>query len=104
MLEEELVYTYAIRSACIYGVIPESVSQFTGKKDINGKEIYYDTDRCKFKLWDSASGKWLELECIFTWNDEEMRTELDVFGSSMITCLWYDYQNMKDFEIIEEKK
>jgi len=75
----------------------ESIMQFTGLEDKNGKEIYYNSDIIKFKLYNE------EFIGVFNFNNEEMRAEIDIYNKDEYVCLWYDCINMKEFEVIGNK-
>jgi hypothetical protein len=82
--------------------------QFILLKDINDKEIYYDCEIVKFKYYydeycnDSynVNNDYIEMIGIFHFNDIDLRTEIEVFNQPNYISLWYDYERMKDFEII----
>jgi hypothetical protein len=78
------------------------VLYFTGRTDKNGKEIYYNSDICKFSYWFFCEQ--IELKVIFIWDDKEMRTKLETIGDYPFTPLWYDEVFTRDFEIIGTKQ
>lgn len=73
--------------------------QYTGLKDKNGVEIYYNCDKFKFLFF--YAGEWIELVGVFDFNDYELKAEIDIDQHPQgFTCLTYNPQVMKDFEII----
>lgn len=75
--------------------------QKIGLTDINGKEIIADSSIVQFNFIDSKNQN-NPLEGVFTWNDIELRYEIDIPEQfDPFTCLSYNPETMKDFIIID---
>jgi hypothetical protein len=84
---------------------PINIYQSTGKTDIHGQEIYYDFSIVKFKFYDAEDhAKYEEAICVFHFNEDKLRAEIDIYNVPKIVCLWYFVEDMKDFEIIGNVK
>ena len=88
----------------VYEIDIKSLSQFTGLKDKKGKEIYAASDIFKFTYLEELDKK-IELIGIFTFSEEDLRYEIDVYGNIRYLCLSYIGNGVfSDFEIIGTKQ
>ncbi len=72
-------------------------------KDKNGNPIK-EGDTFKFKYLQNL-GDDIELVGSFSWNDFDLRYEIDVFDNDYYTCLYYQSNGvMRDFELIKESE
>lgn len=86
-----------------------------GLKDINGKKIYADCSIVEFEhkykqrakkqngiytLENFHTEKTEILQAFFTWNNEELRYELDILNHDFFVCLDFT-STMKNFKIID---
>lgn len=81
--------------------------QFSGLKDKNDVEIYFDSEIFKFKY--KINRPYITKEDLFelltgvlTWNDEELRAEIDIYPEKCgLVCLSFlGNGQMYDFEVI----
>lgn len=78
----------------------EHIMQYTGKKDKNNKEIYADSTIFKFKYLEELY-KPVELIGSFTFNEEDLRYEIDIYNHDRYIVLNYIGNGLfYDFEII----
>jgi uncharacterized phage protein (TIGR01671 family) len=85
-------------------VIPETIGQLIGKKDIKDKNIY-EGDIFKFKFMEELNRS-IELIGSFCWNDQDLCYEIDIYSPEYpeYVCLSYiDNGQMYNFEIIGNK-
>ena len=69
-------------------------------KDKNGKQIL-PGQNFKFKFLENLHEDPIELIGSFCWNQEELRFEIDIWGSNYYTCLSYVSNGvMRDFELL----
>jgi hypothetical protein len=59
-----------------------------GLKDINEREIYADSSIVKFTYVDAVDGSY-DMIGVFTYNDIELRYEIDIYNQLKFTCLSY---------------
>jgi hypothetical protein len=87
----------------LYPVNKNSIGERVGLKDLQGKDIY-DNHIVEFGFY--REGLACRLKGKFSWNDDSLRYELDIFDNYEFACLWYDNLRMGSFEIVgdyEEK-
>jgi len=78
----------------------DSIVRFVGLYDINKIKIF-EKQLFKFKFrYDLTSMDYIDLVGYFTYDDIELRYQIDVKHNSMYVCLNYMYDRMYDFEII----
>lgn len=84
-----------------------SVHNYIGKKDSNDNKIYADSSIVEFVFKDSKTSENVKLKGFFTWNDEDLRYEIDILNDSDYICLNYRIDlicNMKIIDTIQENK
>lgn len=82
----------------------DGIMQYTGLKDKNGTEIYSDCDIFKFKYLEQLD-KEIELTGSFTFNEDDLRYEIDIYGHDRYIVLNYIGNGIFfDFEIIGTKQ
>lgn len=87
-------------------VIPETICESVGIKDIHGKDIYADSDIVRFKFLHSTN-ELIELIGCFTFNNIDLSYGIDIYSPEHpeYVCLSYSsYVLFKDFEIIGTKQ
>jgi uncharacterized phage protein (TIGR01671 family) len=73
------------------------IMQYTGKKDINNKEIY-GKDIIIFD-WKNGFIK-VKLKGWLEYNEDELRWEINIIGNNTLPCLSFNFDTMSNFEII----
>lgn len=83
----------------------KAIHQAVGVKSVDGKDIFYDSDIVEFPL--EIDGNIEYVRGWFTWDDEALRAEIEfeewVDVKFKIIVLWYNPEEMKDFEIVGRK-
>jgi len=78
-------------------IISKTIGEYTGKNDINKVKIF-GNDIVTFDFQHMAINEnlkgWLE------YNEDELRWEINILNNSYYTCLSFNNNKMKNFEII----
>ena len=83
----------------LYGKYPSF--KYIGLKDINNKKIYADSSIIEFTYIDLKTKENVKLQGYFTWNDEDLRYEIDVLNHSLYICLNYRVNLVVVIKIID---
>ena len=74
--------------------------QYIGLKDKSGRKIYANSEIVKFKFSQELN-KFTELIGVFSYQEEELRYEIEIFNNPYYLCLSYmSNGQMYDFEVI----
>ncbi len=76
-----------------------TVHQYIGKKDINNKKIYADCSIVEF--WFDNGKERVFLKGYFTYNDIDLRYEVDILGDSKYVYLDYVHEYFTCFRIVD---
>lgn len=82
------LYLIHTENGGIYAVEPESICQYTGQTDKNGRKIW-ENDIVKYEFEDD--------EFVVTWNKQELRYDL---SRGMDTSFHFDYTDLDHIEVI----
>jgi len=78
---------------------------YIGKSDINNKKIYADSSIIEFEIFiinpDDTTSVIYTLNGFFTYNDIELRYEIDILDNNSFVCLNYNIENQRNFKIID---
>ena len=78
---------------------------YIGKKDIEDNKIYADCSIFEFILEtpsvESQSMCYKTLRGSFTFNDEDLRYEIDIYDDPDYCVLWYSPEYMSNFRVID---
>lgn len=78
-----------------------------GLKDINENSIYADCSIVELTYKDFSTSENVVLQGYFTWDDEDLRYEIDILNHSLYICLNYRIDlvvNIKIIDTIQENK
>lgn len=85
----------------------DNINRGVGLKDTEGNEIYVDCSIVKFIYKDLKTEENTKLYGYFTWNDEDLRYEIDILNPSLYVCLNYKvslYIQIKIIDTLQENK
>ena len=78
----------------------KTLNQNVGKEDIDSNPIYADSSIVEFEYLEELH-KSVTLVGVFTWNDDELRYEIDIPEKlDPYVCLSYDSVKMSNFKVI----
>ena len=88
-----------ITEKCCAVIRPETVGQFTGLTDKNGKKIF-EGDIGKYKQTDGATQNGKPITCIGKVIYNAKTASFAVESKDKVGCKYFDYFPIKDFEVI----